>query len=86
MMLIYLCTYSTARIFMIVCKGVCVKFKAKDYKGYKRYALGQKLCPICGIFITYNDTRCPCCKCKLRITPKGSKARKQNAAKNFVWQ
>jgi len=71
---------------MITCKGICVKFKAKNYKGYKRYAAGQKMCPACEIFIVYDDARCPCCKCTLRVTPRSGKARKENAAKNFVWQ
>ena len=71
---------------MNICKGICVKFKATESKGGDRYAIGQKLCSKCGLFLFCNDTRCPCCKCVLRITPKSSKFRKRHGVKNFVWQ
>ncbi|WP_081477517.1 hypothetical protein [Candidatus Nitrosarchaeum limnium] len=62
---------------MNTCKGICVRFKAKSCKNINRYENGQKCCTICGIFIFHENTRCPCCGCKLRITPRASKSRKK---------
>ena len=62
---------------MYLCKGICKKFKAKKPSVDKsRYELGQKLCKVCAIFLNYNDTRCPCCNCKLRTIPRSPKHRR----------
>ena len=71
---------------MNVCKGICIRFKATGYKGRHRYENGQKLCPKCELFISCLDVRCPCCKVKLRITPRGNKARKEiHEKRKCVW-
>lgn len=69
-----------------VCKGTCVKFKATGYEGKHRYEKGQKLCPVCAEFLTWEGIRCPCCSVKLRSTPRGNKARKEiHEKRNCVW-
>lgn len=71
---------------MNICKGICVRFKAKSYKGKNRYEMGQKCCTKCDIFMFYDDIRCPCCACKLRVTPRGNKSRKKlQVIRNFIW-
>lgn len=68
------------------CKGLCLKFKAKSYKGKSRYEIGQKRCQTCVIFLICDDNRCPCCRSMLRITPRGNNSRKNLRTKrNFVW-
>jgi len=62
---------------MYLCKGVCKKFMAeKPSDGNSRYELGQKRCNACGIFLNYNDVRCPCCGCKFRTNPRSTKLRR----------
>ncbi|KEQ56298.1 hypothetical protein SCCGRSA3_01876 [Marine Group I thaumarchaeote SCGC RSA3] len=69
-----------------VCKGICVRFRATGYVGKHRYEKGQKRCPVCEIFMTYPEVRCPCCSIKLRVTPRGNNARKEIQKKrNCVW-
>ena len=69
------------------CKGTCVRFRAAGYEGKHRYKNGQKLCPVCGIFLKWEGIRCPCCTVTLRITPRGNKARKEiHEQRNCVWQ
>ncbi len=61
---------------MNLCKGICERFKAKDFKGKIRYEIGQKHCSKCSVFISYQKVRCPCCQCILRITPRSNRCRK----------
>jgi len=61
---------------MPTCKEICKRFRASKPYGTRRYETGQKLCRYCGIFIKFNGFQCPCCGCKLRVTPKSAKYRK----------
>jgi len=45
----------------MVCKGTCESHKAKRVHGINRYAMGQKHCSICDIFIWWDGRHCPCC-------------------------
>ena len=54
----------------MVCKGVCIRHKASGPISYGRYAMGQKRCQICEIFIKWDGIFCPCCGCRLRIGPR----------------
>ena len=54
----------------MVCKGVCIRHKAYGPISYGRYAMGQKRCQICEIFIKWDGIFCPCCGCRLRIGPR----------------
>lgn len=71
---------------MNICKGICVRFKDKSYKGRNKYEIEQKGCTKYNDFIFHDDTQCPCCACKLRITPEENKSRKKlQETRNFVW-
>jgi hypothetical protein len=58
----------------LVCKGICSRHKAfKPKKGGQRYAIGQKRCQVCQIFIYWQNSFCPCCGYRLRGKPRNSK-------------
>jgi hypothetical protein len=42
-----------------------------------RYGMGQKRCQICGLFIEWNDLKCPCCHYRLRIKPHNPKSKQR---------
>jgi hypothetical protein len=54
----------------MVCKGICIRHKASGPISYGRYAIGQKRCQICEIFIKWDGIYCPCCGYRLRIRPR----------------
>jgi len=61
---------------MYMCKGICEKFKAtKNFEIKGRYESGQKRCKVCGIFLNYDNVRCPCCSSRLRSNPRSTKLR-----------
>jgi len=59
------------------CKGRCVDYQCQKMKNGEKY-LFCKRCTFCGIFISFDGIRCPCCKIILRTKPRGriSKLRK----------
>ena len=60
----------------MVCKGTCVKYKAKKPFGINsRYENGQKRCSSCEIFMNWDGKHCPCCGYVLRMKPKGTYTR-----------
>jgi hypothetical protein len=54
----------------MICKCICIRHKAYKPVGSGRYAIGQKRCQICEIFIKWDGIFCPCCGCRLRIRPR----------------
>jgi hypothetical protein len=60
------------------CKGICYRFAAKKPLGGYRFAVGQRPCSICGIFVDsiVIGIRCPCCNNKLRLNSRNTKSRK----------
>ena len=50
----------------LVCKGVCVRYKAP----LNNYMNGQKRCQVCQLFVIWNQLRCPCCGYRLRTRPR----------------
>ncbi|MEO9277882.1 MAG: hypothetical protein ABI340_08925 [Nitrososphaera sp.] len=61
------------------CKGICYRYAAKKPSGRFRFAIGQRPCSVCGIFIDslQNElVRCPCCNNKLRLTSRNARSRK----------
>jgi hypothetical protein len=52
----------------MTCKGICVRHKASC-----RYAIGNKRCQVCEIFIKWDGLWCPCCRYRLRIGPRSMK-------------
>ncbi len=61
----------------MVCKNICINYKAKKPKKMSRYISGQKRCFKCDIFINWDGLRCPCCGFKLRVGPRTTKYREQ---------
>ena len=64
----------------MVCKGICVRHKAKNTGGrYLRYINGQVRCNLCEIFLTSEGVQikphgkyCKCCGNKIRSKPRCS--------------
>ena len=57
----------------ISCNGICHRYKATKPGNMGRYAVGQKRCNSCDIFLNLNGIWCPCCNYKLRLGPRSSK-------------
>jgi rRNA maturation endonuclease Nob1 len=47
--------------------------RARNGSRDSRYALGQKRCQTCSVFITWPGFWCPCCGNKLRLSPRNIK-------------
>lgn len=60
------------------CKGICYRFAAKKPLGGFRFAVGQRPCSVCGIFVDSlsSGIRCPCCNNKLRLNSRNTRSRK----------
>ncbi len=54
----------------LTCKGICHRYKAPKRNGNSRYAIGQKRCNSCKIFVEFDGVFCPCCGMKMRVTPR----------------
>ena len=61
----------------MTCKSICVRHKARKPVGFGRYAMGQKRCQICEIFIEWPGIWCPCCGYRLRSKPRNLKFKAQ---------
>lgn len=57
----------------MTCKGTCTRYKAKKPVGIGRYAVGQRRCQICEIFMKWEGLWCPCCAYRLRTKPRNIK-------------
>jgi hypothetical protein len=57
----------------MTCNGICIRHKAHKPLGSSRYAIGQKRCQICEIFIKWDGLSCPCCGYRLRLRPRSFK-------------
>jgi hypothetical protein len=66
-----------AREKEMTCKGICIRHKAQKPTHIGRYAIGQKRCQICEIFIKWDGLWCPCCGYKLRTRPRNIKFKAQ---------
>ena len=64
------------------CKGICYRFAAKKPLGGFRFAVGQRPCSVCGIFVDSlsSGIRCPCCNNKLRLNSRNTRSRKNRFA------
>jgi len=60
------------------CKGICYRFAAKKPLGGYRFAVGQRPCSVCSIFVDSLSIgiRCPCCNNKLRLNSRNTRSRK----------
>jgi len=57
----------------MVCKGICVRYKALKPVGIGRYSTGQKRCQIYETFLKWDGLTCACCGYKLRTGPRNLK-------------
>ena len=64
------------------CKGICIRHKAQKPVGSGRYAIGQRRCQICEIFIKWEGLWCPCCGYRLRTKPRNLKYKAKLREKN----
>jgi len=49
-----------------ICKGICEDYRADSFSNKFRYALGQKRCTNCAIYLDVQSICCPCCGARLR--------------------
>ena len=59
------------------CNGDCLKYKAQKPPRVSRYAVGQKSCNYCGVFLEYAGFSCPCCNKQLRCVPRSKKGKEK---------
>jgi hypothetical protein len=60
-------------VIVMTCKGMCGRYKAMKPHDSGRYAIGQKRCQVCEIFIKWDGLWCPCCGYRLRTKPRNLK-------------
>ncbi len=60
---------------VMVCKGICHRYKAIIPQRVSRYTNGNKRCNECEIYLKWDGLRCPCCQHLLRNSPKNAKYR-----------
>jgi len=63
----------------MACRRECKKYIAItcDFT-HTRYAIGQKRCGTCELFLTWDiDNFCPCCGHRLRLKPKNARLKRQ---------
>ena len=54
----------------VTCNGICHRYRALKARKQARYAMGQKRCNPCEIFIYWDGMYCPCCNHRLRVAPR----------------
>ena len=62
---------------MTYCIGECRKYKAIKPLNIGRYAVGQKRCNYCELFVNYDGIKCPCCNSQLRCLPRSRKGKEK---------
>jgi len=61
------------------CGGICQQYRAPmPPYNQSRYAIGQKRCTKCGIYVEYDGNFCPCCSFRLRTHRRSSKDKLRN--------
>lgn len=58
---------------ILICNGVCKKYKGKKLFQQSWYFNGNKRCSNCAIFLMCEGIRCPCCNSQLKTKPNNSK-------------
>ena len=59
----------------MICRVICIRYKAYGPIDPSRYANGQKHCRLCNLFIQWDELWCPCCEYRLRTRQRHSKYR-----------
>lgn len=63
---------------MLSCKGECkTTFKRSLGKTIFHYTDGQKRCSVCGVYIRWIGSKCPCCNAVLHVRPRHSRAKEK---------
>jgi hypothetical protein len=62
----------------------CIPYKAQKPLHSGRYAMGQKRCQICELFIRWDGLSCPCCGYKLRTKPRNLKYKAKLKARKEI--
>jgi hypothetical protein len=70
----------------MTCKGICILHKAQKLVGSGRYAMGQKCCQICELFIKWEGLWCSCCGYRLRTKPRNLKYKAKLKARKEIEQ
>ena len=68
----------------MTCKGICIRHKAQKPVHLGRYAMGQKRCQICELFIKWDGLWCPCCGYRLRTKPRNLKYKAKLKARKEI--
>ena len=68
----------------MTCKGICIRHKAQKPVHLGRYAMGQKRCQICELFIRWDGLWCPCCGYRLRTKPRNLKYKAKLKARKEI--
>ena len=69
----------------MTCKGGCIKYKAgKPHNNFGRYAIGQKRCSTCEIYLNWSGAGCPCCGSQLRTKPRNTLNRIRLQESNLI--
>lgn len=58
-----------------ICIGLCERLKTAPMRNNLRYQAGQKRCSLCAHYFNTEDSRCPCCKTRLRSKPRSRKSK-----------
>lgn len=59
----------------ISCNSICHRYKATKPGNMGRYAIGQKRCNVCEIFLNWDGISCPCCGMMLRTRLRSIKVK-----------
>ena len=53
------------------CKGICLMIEQEKIPNALKYKSGMKRCSWCEVWLKLDETRCPCCRMKLRTKARG---------------
>jgi len=65
-------------ISRMTCRNICEMYRTRKDTRSNYYVHGYKRCQICGIFIDWSGTKCPCCQRPLRSKPHNKKEAETN--------
>ena len=56
-----------------MCRGLCERLRPTSPTNNLRYKVGQKWCSLCALFFFTEENSCPCCKTRLRTSPRSKR-------------
>ena len=64
------------------CKGSCrLEHAAVMASGRDLYGAGYKRCSVCGVFVKWDGRACPCCRARLSLRARNTRAALRRSAK-----